>query len=324
MAIAEQIRQGSGAAGAADVVGAAAPAIELPAAATAVLGDVGAAAAEVAERVQASVVEVRTRSGAGAGTIWRADGRIVTNHHVMWRDRAEVVLPGGRVLTATVEARDPRNDLAVLRVEASGLPAAEIGDARRLRPGELVLAVGHPFGVRRALTVGVVHQPLVASDGRRELVRADVLLGPGNSGGPLTDARGRVVGINAMVHGGLALAVPSHLASRLIERPEGPPVLGVAVQEVTLAPAQAKAAGRPGDDERGLLVVDVERGSAAEAAGVLLGDVLLTFGGQALGAVGALPAALAAHAGGVAPLVLVRGARVVEVGARPRPRERPN
>ena len=188
------------------------------------LDAVGRAAAEVAQRLGASVVEVRTAgAGHGAGTIWRSDGTIVTNHHVVPRERAEVALADGRRLPAVVVARDPRNDLAVLRVAAGDLPAATIGDAAALRCGELVIAVGHPFGMRNAVTLGVVSAampPRPVPLPIRELIRADVLLGPGNSGGPLADARGRVVGINAMVAGGLALAVPSHLVERLLAASE--------------------------------------------------------------------------------------------------------
>jgi serine protease Do len=190
--------------------------------------DLGEAAAAVAERVRPSVVEVRLPGrGVGAGTIWSSDGTIVTNHHVVPGDRAEVRLADGRVFPAEVVARDPGNDLAVLRVPASDLPAAVIGDARGLRVGELVLAVGHPFGLRGAVSVGVVSEALPQGTGpSRELVRADVLLGPGNSGGPLTDGLGRVVGINAMVNGGLALAVPSHLVERLLARARAAPAQG--------------------------------------------------------------------------------------------------
>lgn len=181
---------------------------------------VGQAAAALVEGLQRSVVEVRTPgAGHGAGTIWQSDGLVVTNHHVVPRDWAEVVLADGRRLTATVVARDERNDLALLELAADGLPAVAVGDSGRLRVGELVVAVGHPFGVRGAATIGVVSTamlPRPVSLPVRELIRADVLLGPGNSGGPLADARGRVVGINAMVVGGMALAVPDHLVERLV------------------------------------------------------------------------------------------------------------
>jgi serine protease Do len=178
--------------------------------------DLDVGAAEVAIHVAPSVVEVRFGSGIGAGTIWRSDGLIVTNDHVVPYDRAEIRLTDGRVMTGRVIARDLRNDLAVVTVGAIGLPAATMR-AAPLRPGELVLAIGHPFGVRHAVALGIVSATAATVEGiERPLIRADVLLGPGSSGGPLVDARGRVVGINAMVGGGMALAVPSDLAEGLV------------------------------------------------------------------------------------------------------------
>ena len=281
-------------------------------------GIVGEAAAAVAERVRASVAEVRSRGrGGGAGTVWRPDGTIVTNHHVVGGDHAEVTLADGRTLAAVVVARDPRNDLAQLKVAASALPAATIGDARKLRVGELVLAVGHPFGMRGAVTVGVLSAaPAHTGPGpARELVRADILLGPGNSGGPLTDARGRVVGVNAMVAGGLALAVPSHLVERLVaDRPERPR-LGIDAREVELAPALATRA--PVSSGRAALVTGVAAGGAAERAGLLIGDVLLAVDGQPLEGTDGLLNALDAHSGGPIRLGLLRGGVPREVVVLP-------
>jgi serine protease Do len=318
---------------------------------------VGAAVSEVVERVGASVVEVRTRgAGAGAGTIWRAGGTIVTNHHVVPHDRAQVALAGGRTLDARVVARDAVNDLAVLRVDADGLPAVPPGDARSLRAGELVLAIGHPFGVRGALTVGVVSQSPSGrrpawTGQRRELIVADVLLGPGNSGGPLVDARGRVVGINAMVHGGLALAVPVHLVEALVAGMTGParPVLGVEVRDVMLPTPLAEAArvfaaaapttapttglstlGGPATPATTIpssanasgasaaLILGVAPGGPADVAGLMLGDVLVAIGDQAVDGTGALLEALAAHAGASAPVLVrfLRGGVSREVAVR--------
>ena len=115
-----------------------------------------------------------------------------------------------------VVARDLRNDLAVVSIGLDGLPAAE-ARTTPVRPGELVLAIGHPFGVRYAVALGIVSTAALAVEGiERPLIRADVAIGPGNSGGPLLDAAGRVIGINAMIGGGLALAVPSRLAEGLV------------------------------------------------------------------------------------------------------------
>jgi serine protease Do len=285
------------------------------------MGDVGAAAAEVAERVCASVVEVRAQGGgAGAGTIWRPDGIILTNHHVVPRDRAEVILADGRRLEGAVVGRDPRNDLAALEVTATGLAAATIGDARALRVGELVMAIGHPFGVRCAVTVGVVSVALPerGPEQVRELVRADVLLGPGNSGGPLADARGRVVGINSMVVGGLALAIPSHVAARLVAELGGRPSLGIALRDVELPPALLARA--PAGAGRGALVLRVNPGSAAEQAGLLIGDLLVSVDGRALNGSQGVLDALAGWPGGPIRLGLLRGGvprEVVVLPARP-------
>lgn len=172
--------------------------------------------AALVSRLARSVVEVRAGSGVGAGTIWRAHGLIVTNDHVVPHERAEVRLADGRTALGQVVARDLKNDLAVVSVGLGNLPVAEARTAP-VRTGELVLAIGHPFGVRHAVALGIVSTAAVAVEGiERPLIRADVAIGPGNSGGPLLDTAGRVIGINAMIGGGLALAVPSRLAEGLV------------------------------------------------------------------------------------------------------------
>jgi serine protease Do len=172
------------------------------------------------ERLRRSVVVVRDGYGHGSGVIWESDGLIVTNHHVVGHEAAEVELADGRRLTARVVGRDPRHDLAALAVRASGLDTAPVGDARKLRVGELILALGNPLGVRGTATLGIV-----SADGngtwmghaRRELLQADVALAPGNSGGPLADTAGRVVGIASMILApGIAVAVPSHVVRRFV------------------------------------------------------------------------------------------------------------
>lgn len=273
------------------------------------------AAAEVVARVAASVVEVGTSGGHGAGVIWGADGWIVTSAHVVPRDQADVRLADGRVFPGSVVARDQANDLAVLRVAASGLPAATIGDARSLRVGELVLAVGHPWGMRLAATVGVVSRSLLdgQSGSQRDLVCADILLGPGNSGGPLADARGRVVGINAMVSGGRALAVPGYLAEQLLIGGGQPLVLGVRAMEIPLSPALAAIAVSSG----GLLLAEVAAGSLAEQAGLLIGDVLVSVEGRPLGDATLLTRALAANHEASVHIGLLRGGAPMEVVVTP-------
>ncbi len=273
--------------------------------------------ADAAERVRDSVVEVRAHGhGSGAGTIWRTDGTIITNHHVAPRDGVDVRLRDGREFSAAVIARDEENDLVALKISVSGLTAATPGDAGRLRPGELVFAVGHPFGVLGAMTAGVISAaPSSAEpdgDGRkRELIRADVVLGPGNSGGPLADARGHVVGINAMVAGGMALAVPAHLVERLLARHGERRALGVTVRDVELTPPAAAAAGLA--SRRAALVVGVAPGGPAWEAGVIVGDLLLTIDGHPLDGAQSLLAALSGHIDDTAQLQSMRGVALREI-----------
>lgn len=292
--------------------------------------NLGTAVAQVAARVRESVAEVRSRGGSGSGTIWSADGVVITNHHVVGGERARVRLEDGRSYEGRVFARDPRNDLAALQLDPGpgghDLPAATLGDARQLRTGDLVLAVGNPAGVRGAVTVGVVHRALPRSHaGRgRELIQADVMLGPGSSGGPLTDARGRVVGINAMVHapngmgpwatagasGTMALAVPTHVVARLLGRRGERPALGIEAHEVAL-PASLTALVPTdiaiGDEPHALLVARVEPDSAADHAGLLLGDVLFAVDGAPVEGSAGLLNALDGHAGGPLRLGVLRG-----------------
>jgi serine protease Do len=181
--------------------------------------------ADVVGRLRENTVEMRSRGRAsGSGIIWRADGLIATSAHVVAdaepvRPGAQVVLADGRRLPATLVAWDRKLDLALLRVEARDLPAALIGDSDRLRAGELVLAVGHPFGLIGAVVTGVVHAaPALGGHAGPRWVQADLRLAPGNSGGPMADAGGRVVGVNAMIVGRLALAVPSRVVEAFAMR----------------------------------------------------------------------------------------------------------
>jgi serine protease Do len=279
-------------------------------------GALTAGAAEVAARAAAGVVVVRGRGGFGAGTVWAADGTVVTNHHVAPAEAVEVAPRGGDFVRARVVARDVENDLAVLRAERPVGSAVPVGDARRLRPGELVLAVGHPNGVRWAVSAGVVSLAPAARPEGRELIRADVALAPGNSGGPLVDARGRVVGINAMIGGGMGLAVPSHLVERLAARERSPerPRLGATVRAVALGPT---GRGRvPDGVEGGALVVGLAPGGAAEAAGLIPGDAIVGIGGRPVRDLDDVERALATHAGGAVAVLVLRGGVLREIAVQ--------
>jgi serine protease Do len=244
---------------------------------------VSTASVEVVGRAHESVVQVRARShGAGAGVIWDKAGLVMTNHHVVAGRRrgarVAVILRDGRKFEAEVVKRGRDLDLALLRIQGSpsDLHAIPVGDSDALRVGDLVYAIGHPWGRMGAVTAGVVSGLGVAGgpSGRARYVRSDVSLAPGNSGGPLLNARGEVVGINAMISGRLALSVPSNAASAwLAGAPRRRPRLGVRVLSVEL-PASLRDA-EPAVPETGLIVADLQAGGPAARAGLLVGDVLL-------------------------------------------------
>ncbi len=165
------------------------------------------------ETAHRALVEVRTAGGAGAGTIWHPDGLILTAAHVTQRNPMSVVLADGRTLPARLIAYDRERDLAALSVDAAGLPTVRIGDSHLLKPGEWVLALGHPWGILGAATTGVFigteSNRLGRSRTRRRWLVTNLPLRPGYSGGPLLDAQGRLIGINTMIAGlEVSLAVP--------------------------------------------------------------------------------------------------------------------
>jgi serine protease Do len=176
----------------------------------------------VSDALLGSTVRVRGPAGSsGSGVAWR-DGLVVTSAHVVRHPRLIVELRDGRTHRARLVALDDRRDVAVLEVPGLALPLLEAGDETSVRPGDVVLAVGYPFGHREAVTLGVVHSVPAADDGGVRRVLADVRLHPGNSGGALADARGRVLGINAMIVGGLAVAVAGREVERVVHAVAGP------------------------------------------------------------------------------------------------------
>ena len=171
----------------------------------------------VVSEARQSLVHVHNgRRGAGAGTIWHSEGLVVTNAHVVGRGHIKVTLPDGRTLPAQVLARDDERDLAALRIEATHLPTVRLGDSRGLRAGEWVIALGHPWGEEGAATSGIVigmgaAWPEMPGNGH-DLIAVSLHLRPGHSGGPLVDANGRLVGINAMINGpDVGVAIPTHV-----------------------------------------------------------------------------------------------------------------
>ena len=249
------------------------------------------AGAEMVEEARRAVVEVRSGGrGSGAGVIWPGEGLVLTNNHVVARGRrggVRVILHDGRAPEAEVVKRSRGLDLALLRLRGptAGLPAAPVGDSDALRVGELVYAIGHPWGNPGTVTAGVVSGLGVPGGRSRRggpstgYVRSDVALAPGNSGGPLLNAGGEVVGINAMIFGRTALSIPSNAARTWAGEPagegDGRPRLGVEV-----VPVEFPASGRPKEgDAWGLAISSVEEGGPADAAGLLVGDVMLGLAG---------------------------------------------
>jgi serine protease Do len=166
----------------------------------------------VADRLRLSTVRVLGGDGCGSGVIWRPDGVIVTNAHVARDGLQRVELADGRKFTGKVFARDPKRDLAAIQIEGKSFPSLTIRDATTLRAGEMVIAVGNPMGEVGAACIGIVH----SAPRNGSLIFADVRLMPGNSGGPLADVEGRIVGINTLVAAGLGCAIPSNAVARFL------------------------------------------------------------------------------------------------------------
>jgi len=272
------------------------------------------------EDVQRSVVQVRSSGrGIGAGVIWPGDGLVLTNHHVVAgrrrRSNIRVALHDGRTFDADVVKSGRNLDLALLRLEGDygDLPAAPVGDSDALRLGELVYAIGHPWGSVGAVSAGIVggvgelRGPGRGSSAR--YVRSDVALAPGNSGGPLLNARGEVVAINAMIFGLMALSIPSNAAEAWVAG-ERRPRLGIGVLPVELPASLRREAGTAG-----LVIASVETAGAADRAGLLVGDVLLAIAGKPLGEAETLLNAVA-HAGDVVSLRVMRGGKIMVMEVR--------
>jgi serine protease Do len=241
---------------------------------------------EIVEKLRRSTVQVNR---GGSGVIWSQDGSIVTNAHVVEGARSlEVELWDGRRFKGKIVRRDRRRDLATIQLEASALPAVMVGDSNALRVGEFVIAVGNPLGFIGAASTGVVH----GVENRSWLV-SKLRLAPGNSGGPLANARGEVVGINSMIAGGLAFAIPSRAVTQFLSAQTSADTgLGVVVRPIAA----------------GLIVLEVIPGSPADRASLLQGDVLVGANGKRFQSLQDLAIAIQSSRGGLLELQFRRGA----------------
>jgi len=244
--------------------------------------------ADVVARAAPSVVGVEHRRGQGSGVVLAHDGFVLTNAHVAaGGGPLRVRLSGSRIVRGELVGADARTDLAVVRADATDLPALRLAE-RRLRVGEVVVAIGNPLGFERSVSLGVVsalHRNLAAPQGEvlEGLVQTDAAVNPGNSGGPLVDAGGAVVGVTTAMlpwARGIGFAVPATtagwVASTLIHEGEvRRPFLGIAARGEDLDPALAREIGRA----RAVRILEVVEGSPAAAAGLRRGDVVVGASG---------------------------------------------
>jgi S1-C subfamily serine protease len=268
--------------------------------------------------------------GSGSGFVFTPDGLILTNSHVVeGAGRLDVVFPDGRSSRADLVGDDPDTDLAVLRVDASRLPAVRFSDSRRLQVGQLVIAIGNPYGFAATVTTGVVSavgRSIRARTGRLmdDLVQTDAALNPGNSGGPLANSRGEVVGVNTAVivpAQGISFAIASsiaqYVASRLIR--DGRILrghLGIAVRTVTVPRAVTHA--RRLAILSGVRVESVEPSGPASRSDLHTGDIIVAFNGRPVTAVDDLHRLLAeSTVNRPAGLVVLRGDRTIDVQVTP-------
>lgn len=228
--------------------------------------------------------------GVGSGFVLSSDGLIMTNAHVVeGADEVLVTLTDKREFKAKIIGADKRSDVALVKIEASGLPAVKVGDVSKLRVGEWVMAIGSPFGLENTVTAGIVSAKMRDTGDYLPFIQTDVVINPGNSGGPLINMRGEVVGINSQIYSrsggymGISFAIPMDEAVRVSDqlRINGRVSrgrIGVQIDQVSKEVAESIGLGKP----VGALVRSVEAGSPAEKGGVEAGDIITKFDGKSV------------------------------------------
>ncbi len=256
--------------------------------------------------------------GVGSGFILSSDGLIMTNAHVVdGADEVLVTLPDKREFKAKIIGADKRSDVALVKIEAAGLPAVKVGDVNKLRVGEWVMAIGSPFGLENSVTAGIVSAKLRDTGDYLPFIQTDVAINPGNSGGPLINMRGEVVGINSQIYSrsggymGISFSIPMDEAIRVSDqlRASGRVSrgrMGVQIDQVSKEVAESIGLGKP----IGALVRSVEAGSPAEKGGVEAGDIITKFDGKPVEKSSDLPRVVGATKPGTKSTVTVfrRGA----------------
>lgn len=309
--------------------------------------DIFSPVAAVAEKVQDSVVNIRIEklenyydfffgpftekvTGIGTGVIIRKDGYILTNNHVVaGATNIIVTLRGGREYRGKVVGVDPETDLAVVKVDAKNLPAADIGDSSKIKVGELAVAIGNPFGLSYTVSAGVISaldRNISTQDDSGQarlftnLIQTDAAINPGNSGGPLCNIKGEVIGINSMIYSrtggyqGIGFAIPINdamkVAEDLIKKGKATHAyIGIYGDDAQKYPDRL-----PKGIRNGAIVVQVIPGSPADKAGIIRGDIIVEFGGEKIDSMESLVAAVRErNPGDKVKVVLYRGEKRIEL-----------
>lgn len=239
----------------------------------------------------------QVRRGMGSGFIITADGYILTNHHVIDNaDEVFVRLTDNREFKAKIIGSDKRTDVALLKIEGKNLPVLKTGNSANIKVGEWVLAIGSPFALENTVTAGIISAKARDTGDYLPLIQTDVAVNPGNSGGPLINMAGEAIGINSQIYSrsggymGISFAIPIDEALRVSEqlKKTGKVTRGqIGIQVAEVSVETAKAMNLPND--RGVMVARVEKGSAAEKAGVEAGDIILKFNSQSIEKLSELP-----------------------------------
>ena len=258
---------------------------------------------EIVEELRRTTVVVASgRGGGGSGIVIDSVGLVLTNAHVVSTAKVRVQAWDGRTSEGFVVARTGGVDLALVNVPMENLPAARLGNAQTVRSGEFVVAVGNPYGFIGAVTTGVIRGVgAVRGLGDADYIQCALRLAPGNSGGPLANARGEVIGVNSMVVGNVGLAIPTGTVQRFLTRAQGEASLGVIGRKVPLT-----INGMP---QVGLVLLEIRRGSSADRAALLPGDIIIGVNGRPFAAMAEIDSLFSAPTDQVLRIQFVRGDR---------------